>query len=36
MGLEHELWVPWALAGVIIVVMVLYKVQLKRRRNKKK
>lgn len=36
MGLEHDMWMPWALAGVLILAMVLYKLEMKRRRNKRK
>lgn len=33
---EREAWMPWALAGVIIIGMVLYALEARRRRNKRK
>lgn len=33
---EKDVWVPWAMAGVIALVMVLYTLEMRRRRNKRK
>lgn len=36
MDLQGQTWIPWALAGVLIVVMVLYKLEVRRKSKKRK
>lgn len=36
MNLQGEYWMPWALAGILIVVMLLYKLEMHRRNKRRK